>query len=139
MPELLAILSGVILSVMFMVNGDLSSAYGELFSMVFIHVTGLIITCVIVLFTKEKRKKGKIPLWVFTGGMIGVFTTYSNIVTVNELGVSITVALGLAGQCVLSLFIDTFGWFGVKKQQFIPQRVIGLVFIAAGVLTMLVI
>ena len=47
------------------------------------------------------------------------------------------IALGLAGQMITALIIDTFGLFGMKKHPFRKSSVAGLVFSLAGILVML--
>ncbi len=137
MIEFLAILSGVVISLMVTMNAGLSGVYGGTVATIIIHVVGLAISGAITLFKKERLPRQKVPWYMFLGGMIGVFTTYANIYTVQTAGVSLTLALGLVGQCAFSLLIDGFGWFGAVRQQFYPRRVAGLVLIVAGAAAML--
>jgi transporter family-2 protein len=67
-----------------------------------------------------------------------VFTVYANIFTFGALGVSVTIALGLVGQCALSLAIDTFGWFGLPRQRISMRRLAGLGIILCGITVMLI-
>lgn len=138
MTEFLAVLSGIVIALMILVNGDLSAAYGSMTSTVFIHITGLAAICLIMLLRRKKTQRAKVPPWLLCGGVIGVFTTLSNILTFSALGVSLTLALGLLGQSVTSLLIDGFGWFGVERQKFAPRKVAGLCIIVLGAAVMLI-
>lgn len=139
MTQALAVLSGIMIAVMILINGDLAATYGNMTSTVLIHLIGLIAITLILLLRREPRPKtGRIPLYLCLGGVVGVFTTFSNILTFGALGVSLTLALGLLGQSVLSLLIDSFGWFGVKKQPLQPQKLAGIGVIGLGALMMLI-
>jgi transporter family-2 protein len=139
MNHFLAILSGGFLAVTILMNGQLSASYGSVFSTVFIHVSGLIAAIVFVLFQRQpKQNKIRIPWHLFIGGFIGVFSVYANIFTFAALGVSLTIALGLVGQCTLSLLIDTLGWFGMPKQHISVRRLLGLGIILCGIALMVV-
>jgi transporter family-2 protein len=52
------------------------------------------------------------------------------------LGISIPLALGLFGQSLASIIIDHFGLFGMKSIRFRKKKIIGLVFVAAGIVLM---
>ncbi|NLW79701.1 MAG: DMT family transporter [Ruminococcaceae bacterium] len=136
MTQFLAVLSGLVISVMVLINSELSVVYGTALATVIIHVVGLALIGVITAFAKKPPRQ-KAPWYLLCGGFVGVFLTYSNIYTVTAAGVSLTVALGLLGQCILSLLIDSFGWFGVPRQRFGLKRIGGLVLIAAGATAML--
>ncbi len=138
MTQGLAVLSGFVIAVMVMANGELSAVYGSYHATVLIHILGLILVCAILLAKKELGwQKVSLPWYLFTGGFIGVFTTISNIVAFSALGVSLTLGLGLLGQCALSLLIDGFGWMGAQKQSLSAQKILGLGVIVAGAAVML--
>lgn len=138
MNEILAVVSGVLIAVMVFMNGELSATYGSMHATVFIHVVGLAgISLLMLVRRKNKQEKKPVPWYLWLGGCIGVFTVVSNILTFPVLGVSLTLGFGVLGQCLISIVIDRFGWFGVPKQSFSPHRLAGLGVIAAGVALML--
>lgn len=136
MTQFLAILSGLIISVMVLFNGELSLVFGTALATVIIHIVGIVPSAFMAAFAKKPPRQ-KVPWYLLCGGFVGVLLTYSNIYTVTAAGVSLTVALGLLGQCTLSLLIDGLGWFGVPKQHFDVKRIGGLVLVAAGAAVML--
>ncbi|WP_202906312.1 DMT family transporter, partial [Clostridium botulinum] len=56
----------------------------------------------------------------------------------SKLGVSLTLALGLLGQSLSSIFIDHFGLLGMKVIKFEKKKCIGLLFIILGIFIMTV-
>ncbi len=79
----------------------------------------------------QKEKKPlftHLPRWIGLGGAIGVFTTVFNNFTYGHISLTSIVALGLLGQGVTSLIIDTLGLFGMKRQVLSKISVLGILF-----------
>ena len=72
------------------------------------------------------------PHYLFAGLFGAVFITCA-IFLIPRIGVVNVLFLGLAGQMIVSLAIDSYGLFGVKRQQLTMFKVLGLVLIIAGV------
>ncbi|KXZ40414.1 transporter family-2 protein [Alkalithermobacter thermoalcaliphilus JW-YL-7 = DSM 7308] len=137
MNNLISCIIGGLISIMVMFNGTLSNAYGGYMSNVIIHSVGLLCIIFILIFTRSKlRIDFKLPLYLYSGGAIGVFTILFNNLTFPVLGVSIPLALGLLGQSVFSIVIDHFGLFGLETIKFEKRKLIGLSFIALGIFVM---
>lgn len=137
MYYLISMLIGAVTSIMILLNGTLSDAYGNFASSILIHGSGLIAVLLILFISRTKfRLYGNIPLYLYTAGFIGVGTVLLTNLSFEKLGVSLTQSLGLLGQTVLSLVLDHFGIMGVKKTRFHPEKIIGLFFIAGGILVM---
>ncbi len=128
---------GILIAIMILFNGALAQAIGNYASSVYIHATGLILISFILLATRSRTpfQKG-IPPAFFLGGALGVFTVLFNNIGFSALGVSVTLALGLMGQALTSLFVDHYGWFGLAKLKFRREKLIGLLFIAVGIVVM---
>ncbi|WP_342759597.1 DMT family transporter [Kineothrix sedimenti] len=138
MYQLLALLTGILLSIMISVNGNLSDQYGAILAAVIIHVVGSISAFLLCLTQKEKNPlHGHHPKWIYLGGAIGVCTTVFNNLAYGHISVTSIVALGLLGQTVTSLFIDTYGLFGMKKQSFNKNSILGFAVSFLGILLML--
>ena len=73
------------------------------------------------------------PVYVWTGGLLGAFFVAATIMLVPRLGVSLTFSLVIAGQMLISLAFDQFGWFGVPVKEINLPRVLGAVFLIIGV------
>lgn len=122
---LLALVAGVLLSVMISLNGLLAHYSSPVFASWVAHGTGTLLAVAIILLLQHLTHRplaGPLqhtppPRWSYFGGFFGGLTVVLSSITVNSpLGLSGTLALGLVGQIVFSLLSDQFGWFGL------PQR-----------------
>lgn len=130
---------GALIAVMIMFNGALSNTTGNYTSLVIIHIVGLLSIALVLLLSKSKFKIHKgISLYLYSAGAIGVFTVLFNNLSFLTLGVSLTLALGLLGQSLLSIVIDHFGLFNMKVVKFDKKKIIGLVVISLGIFIMTV-
>ena len=113
MELLLAMLSGIICTIMLAWNGQLSNAIGIYASTFIIHLCGLF---TIILLCKYKHIKipfrNHLPWYFYMGGVIGVFTVFFNVYTIEAIGASLVTALGLLGQITASLILEQKGWMG---------------------------
>ena len=72
----LAFLCGAILAVMIQWNGDLSAQVGAYHAALYIHIVGAVFAAlVLVVKRKPFALAGRVPLWMYLGGAIGVLTT----------------------------------------------------------------
>lgn len=134
MIALLALLSGVIITVMNIFNGQLSEYYGVYLSTVLIHFIGLLTFIVVMIVKGEKVTfKNHIPIVLYTGGMIGVLTVIFNVMTVSSLGAALLTALGLLGQMMTSIVLEQQGWLGTIKCSLSLSKVISLVVVMLGI------
>lgn len=137
MNYLISILTGIVLSIMVVLNGDLGNATGNYISSVIIHFVGLIGIIILLVVTKSKIKNLKgIPFYMFSGGLIGILTVLFTNISFTNLGVSLTVSLALLGQLVTSIVIDHFGYFDLEVNKFEKKKIIGLGIIILGIFIM---
>lgn len=129
---------GVFVAIMVLFNGTLASYYTQFQTLVIIHSVGLILITLYLLVNQEQFRIDKnTPLYLFFGGAIGVILVGLNNICFQEIGVSLTLALGLFGQMTLSLIVDHFGLFGLKKSSFQSKKIIGLASISIGIYLMI--
>lgn len=137
MYSFIAVIIGMIISVMLSFNGLLEERVGTSISLIIIHVVGLVTISTLLLVKKEKVKLSKkIPIYMYCGGLVGVVLTLVNITTINAVGVALTTALAVFGQLIFSALIDHFGWFGMKKYPFNKKKIIGFLIIFIGLIVM---
>lgn len=137
MYSILALLIGALIAVMLFFNGALESNVGAMNSLVIIHIVGLASITLIMIFNKTKITiKEKIPVYLFTGGAVGVALTFTNIVTIGAIGVALTTSLAVFGQLIFSSMIDHFGWFGMERYKFNYKKIVGFIIIAVGLVIM---
>lgn len=139
MSVFLSIICGIIISIMIVMNSDLSSSMGIYTSAALIHLTGLVLITTILKVKKLSMKYDKtIPFYWYSGGVIGILTTVFQNVTVPNLGVSKTLALGLFGQSIISILIEHFGWFETPKRLLCKKELVGIGLILSGIVVMFV-
>ena len=74
-----------------------------------------------------------IPLWQWTGGLLGALFVTLVILLTPRLGTATTFGLIITGQLLASLVLDHFGWLGVPQHSVNPMRLLGLTLMIAGV------
>jgi bacterial/archaeal transporter family-2 protein len=138
----LAFGSGGLLTVAVFLNAEAGRYGGPLFSSWLAHGTGTVaaILFLAVLWRRQRRDSaaaraqfGKPPLWAYLGGIIGAATVMLTSTTVNTpLALAGTLALGLAGQVMLSLAADFWGLLGLPKRKLDWRDSGAVALIAAG-------
>ncbi|MDF2892607.1 MAG: hypothetical protein K0R80_2974 [Clostridia bacterium] len=137
MYKLLSAFIGVLITIMILLNGVLSQKLGNYASAMIIHLLGFISIILILIIKKIRISLSKdLPLYLYSGGLLGVFTILFNNISFNLLGASLTLALGLLGQSICSLILDHYGWLGMEVVQFRKEKLIGLTIIASGIIVM---
>lgn len=111
------------------VNGPILAAFisfavGTLALLVYILVSG------IPLSNLSQLKNASLVSW--TGGFLGAFFVASAVVLVPKLGVALTFGLLIAGQMLITLVLDHYGFLGVPIKEVNVQRVLGVLLIIGG-------
>lgn len=131
--------AGGLLSLMVLLNGTLAGYGSLLFASWVPHLTGTMLALVILLALRPARaSRQRPPLWAYLGGIAGGVTVMLTSATMNTaLALSGTIALGLAGQMLFSLFADIRGLFGLPRR--LPQLrdYLALALIIAGSLVLI--
>lgn len=70
----------------------------------------------------------------WTGGLLGAFFVASTIILVPKLGVALTFSLVIAGQMLVALVLDHYGFLDVPVKEVNMQRLLGVVLIIGGVI-----
>jgi transporter family-2 protein len=71
--------------------------------------------------------------WMWTGGLLGAFCVFSNIVALPKIGFANMFSLVVAGQVILALIFDQYGFFGYTVHLINWVRVLGVMLLIAGV------
>lgn len=74
------------------------------------------------------------PLIAWIGGILGAFFVASAVILVPRIGVALTFSLIIAGQMLITLIIDHFGFLGVPEKPINVMRVVGATLITIGVI-----
>lgn len=139
---LAAFASGGILTLAIFVNGEAGRFGGAMFSSWLAHGVGTIVAILFLAFVWRGQRTaaaeatariGKAPLWAYIGGLLGAATVMLTSTSVNSpLALAGTLALGLAGQVVLSLAADFWGLLGLPKRRLDLRDAGAVILIAAG-------
>lgn len=133
----LSIFIGVIISVMILFNGELTSFHGVYISTTIIHLIALFFVSIICKVKKVPLLTKKIPFLLYTGGSIGVITIVFNNLAFGKISISAITALSLLGQAITSIIIDNYGFFNMPKQAFQKSKLISLLFMVFGIAYMM--
>lgn len=137
MYNFLSLLTGILITIMISFNGILSNYIGNYSSTFLIHLVGIIILSFIFLIKKYKIKVSpNISLIFYSAGIIGVFTVLLNNLSFTNLGASLTISLGLLGQTISSLIIDSFGLIKMRRIKFEKRKLLGISMIMVGITIM---
>ena len=132
-----AMVIGSLISLMLFANGSLQLAFGATLSIVIIHAIGTVILIFVLFFKRASFKTTeKINPYLFFAGALGVVLIFINNSTVASIGLTLTIALGIVGQLVVSSFIDHYGLFNLEKRRGNPKKMFGFVLISAGIVVM---
>lgn len=130
----LCLLSGVFLAIVITTNGSLSGYYGPYISTVMIHIVGTVVAYLAMKAAGQRWKPAeRIPVWMFSGGAIGILTTVFQSVAFAYIGVTPILALSLFGQTVTALVIDSFGFFHMEKRPVNKATIVGVLVSMCGI------
>ena len=73
------------------------------------------------------------PAIAWIGGLLGAFYVAAGVTLVPRLGVAMTFSLIIAGQMLVTIIIDHFGWLGVPVKEVSLARFGGVLLVTAGV------
>ncbi len=74
------------------------------------------------------------PYIAWTGGLMGAFFVAATVTLVPRIGVALTFSLIMAGQMLITLVIDHFGFLGVPVKEVNAPRLFGVTLITIGVI-----
>lgn len=135
----LSLASGVMIAIMVTVNGMAAVILGTWFSLVVIHLIGLLTAGIVLLIKKSMTDiiKG-VPFGYLMGGAVGVVTILLNNLCVNNIGVAMTLGLALVGQIIASAAAEHFGILWMVKKRITLKKVPAYILMIAGAVIMIV-
>jgi len=135
---LLALIAGTMMPTQAAVNNKMAAVVDSPISAAFISfVVGTIGLLVFMIATGTplgnlaSAKSAPPVAWI--GGLMGAFFVASSVTLVPRLGVALTFSLIVAGQMLITLVLDHFGFLGVPVKEISVMRVLGVVLITGGV------
>ena len=136
---LLAIVSGAALPVQAALNGKMGKLIGDpVYAALISFVVGSfgLLTYVLTMKTDLSTitQAGNAHWSVWTAGLLGAFYVTCVIILAPKLGVALTFGLVVAGQLIVSLIIDHYGFLSIPVHAVNWQRIAGISLIITGVL-----
>lgn len=133
---LFALLGGVCLMLQNVANARIGHDIGTWQTATLTQTTGFVVALAIAFALRAygwQPFKQVSPLYL-TGGALGAVIVFSSVTAVQQIGVTMTVAVLLIAQLSMTVLIDRNGWFGVAKQAIGLPQVVGIGLMIAGVL-----
>ncbi len=136
---LVAAAAGALLPVQAGINAGLRiSVDAALFSALASFVVGTVALFGIQAVSREPvpalATLARVPLWQWTGGLLGVGYVVATILLAPRLGASAMIAAVVAGQMLASILLDHFGVAGYPVHPASAGRILGVALVVAGVL-----
>ncbi|RGS82100.1 DMT family transporter [Coprococcus sp. AF21-14LB] len=134
---IIALISGVLMSVQGVFNTEVTKTTGMWVSNGWVQFSAFL-TCVAVwLFTGRDSIAAltKVqPRFMLVGGVIGAGITWTVIASMKQLGPARAVLLIVVSQILAAYLIELLGLFGVEQAQFEWRKAIGMALAIAGVM-----
>ena len=73
-----------------------------------------------------------VPLWAYSGGLLGAIWVFAAIWSVGQLGVVTMITAMILGQLICAMLLDAYGAFGVPIKEISWSRVAAICLVAAG-------
>ena len=132
---IIAIISGIAMSVQGVFNTKLSDKIGTWETNTIVQGSALVLTLRILFFFgngnfKELKSANKLYL---LGGALGVVITFTVILSIKSLGTTVGIGTILIAQLLAAALIDAFGLFGSEKVPFSFHEILGIVIMIAGI------
>lgn len=135
---LIAILSGIMMSVQGVFNTGVTRQTSIWTAATFVQLSALVVSLAAWFITGKQasfsslfRIDGK---YMLLGGVIGIAITYTVIKSVAILGPAKSAMLIVTAQLIAAYLIELFGLFGMEKAAFEWRKVIALVFVIGGII-----
>jgi transporter family-2 protein len=135
---LIPVCCGLLMAAQSPTNAALSRKLNGLGATVLTFGVGTVLQIIVVLIfgTGNLAAITQVPFWQLIGGAYGGYIVLCMTLATPKLGVVLTGALMMFGQVSMGMAIDAFGWFETTPIPFSPLRLIGCLFVCAGILVM---
>lgn len=129
MAFIIAILSGAAMSIQGVWNTGATKQTSVWIANTFIQFSAFVV-CLLVWACRDRQSFAKLlqvtPRYLLAGGVVGVFITFSVIVSMNQLGPAKAVMLIVISQLLVAYLLELFGLFGVEQSPFEVRKAIGM-------------
>jgi transporter family-2 protein len=133
--SLFAFLGGAFITLQGVANTRISQDIGTWQTATITQFTGFLISLLVVMFVRDKnwkKLKNVKPLYL-TSGAFAAIIIFSNVASIQYVGVTLSISVILIAQLSLTFLIDGKGWFGIAKQKMRLPQFIGIAMMIVGV------
>lgn len=136
MSSLMAIVSGILMSLQGVWNTRLTEKAGMWLMNSLVHVTGGIFCLILLFFTKDGNLEALkvVNKLYLLGGILGAGIVYTVVVSVAKLGPAYAIMIILVAQTFASYLIELFGWFDTDKVPFMWSKLLGVAIMVVGII-----
>ncbi|MCY8692155.1 DMT family transporter [Bacillus spizizenii] len=127
---LFTMIGGLTLSAQSSINGTFSRKAGTIETTFLTFLTGTMFLTIFILFFGSGSVLGLLeaPKWQLSAAFLGTAYLLLTVIAVPRIGVIATNIAGIAGQLVIGVMIDHFGWFNSLVIELDIKRVFALLF-----------
>lgn len=127
---LFTLIGGITLSAQSSINGTFSRKAGTIETTFLTFLTGTMFLTIFILFLGSGNLLGilEAPKWQLSAAFLGTMYLLLTVMAVPQIGVIATSIAGIAGQLVIGVIIDHFGWFNSLVIELDIKRIFALLF-----------
>ena len=131
----LLLLGGMAIAAQSSINGTLSMRTDVVTTAWLTNVVASIILLLLVIFFEAPQVATmfSVPSWQLAGALFGNFSMVAIVIAVPRIGTAATIVAIIAGQIVMGLMVDHFGWFG-NTQILLDYKRLAAIALLAGAL-----
>ena len=130
----LLLLGGMAIAAQSSINGTLSVRTDVLTTAWLTNVVASIILLLLVIFFEPPQAATmfSVPTWQLTGALFGNFSMVAIVIAVPRIGTAATIVAIIAGQIIMGLMVDHFGWFGNTRIVLDYKRILAIALLAGA-------
>ena len=127
---LFTLIGGITLSAQSSINGTFSRKAGTIETTFLTFLTGTMFLTIFILFFGNGNILAllDVPKWQLSAAFLGTMYLLLTVMAVPRIGVIATNIAGIAGQLVIGVIIDQFGWFNSLVIELDMKRAFALLF-----------
>ncbi|MEO6329845.1 MAG: DMT family transporter [Ginsengibacter sp.] len=134
-----ALLAGALLPIQAALNSKMGKSINNPIAAAFISfAVGTLALFFYLLITRQafhfSTAYKQAPWYAWFAGILGTFYVVASIIILPRLGVALAFSLVVFGQLLISLLMDHFGLLGVEIRTINFYRILGVLFLIAGVI-----
>jgi len=131
---IVAVVGGLAIATQSFSAGILGARIGVMESVFIIHLGGLILSALILVFLRGGNLAAwrSVPWYILIGGFYGVVILAAYSFSIPRIGLATTVTLAVVAQLILSAILDHYGFLGSVQHALDWRRGLGILVLFAG-------